>query len=244
MAVAGRAAARAVEAASQRALPGANLLELEQVARETLAAEGARPALLNYKPPFAAETYEFATCLSLNDEVIHGLPRVYVLQEGDVLGIDLAAEVDGWYGDTCVTVAVGRISPAARRLIDVTRHSLQVGLEFCRPGRTLGDIGHAIERYVRKHGLSPMRNICGHGIGRSLHEEGLDVFNYGKPGRGTRLQPGMTFCLEPMITTGRGEPASRRGEPWPVVTADRHPGAHFEHTIAITEDGPLILTLP
>jgi methionyl aminopeptidase len=215
---------------------------LEEVARESLRSLGARPALLGYHPGFSETPYQFATCLSVNDEVIHGTPRKKLLKEGDLLGIDLVAEIDGWHADTAITVGVGHVTPRAKKLLKVTEESMWLGIQQCHAGNTLGDVGHAIQRHVEKHGCSILKNMVGHGVGTAVHEAGLDVANFGKPKVGTRLEVGMTFCVEPMVTAGRGDMKHRKDDPWAVVTKDGSIGAHFEHTVGITPDGPRILT--
>jgi methionyl aminopeptidase len=242
MAEAGLAARFALRALADFAQPEVSLLELEALAIETLRQHGARPALLGYHPGFSAVVYQHATCLSVNDEVIHGVPRPRKLREGDVLGIDLVAEIGGWHADTAITVGVGGISPRAQKLLRVTQESLDKGIEVCVPGNTVGDIGHAIQRHVERNGFSILKNMVGHGVGTAVHEPGLDIANTGRPRTGIRLEPGMTFCVEPMVTAGRGDNKHRRDDPWAVVTKDGSIGAHFEHTVGITEDGYRILT--
>ncbi|MDX2065799.1 MAG: type I methionyl aminopeptidase [Fimbriimonadaceae bacterium] len=242
MAVAGAAARAALAALAEAAQPDASLLDLEALAIETLRQHGARPALLGYHPGFSAVVYQHATCLSVNDEVIHGVPRPRKLREGDVLGIDLVAEIEGWHADTAITVGVGEITPRAQKLLRVTEESMMKGIEVCVPGNTVGDIGHAIQRHVERNGFSILKNMVGHGVGTAVHEPGLDIANTGRPKSGVRLEPGMTFCVEPMVTAGRGDNKHRRDDPWAVVTKDGSIGAHFEHTVGVTDDGFRILT--
>lgn len=243
MAAAGSAVADALRQVAAAAQPGVLLLELEGVAREALARHNANPALLGYHPAFSQTAYQFATCLSLNDEVIHGTPRKKALREGDVLGIDMVGEIEGWYADSAITVAIGTVGPRVQKLLRVTEEALYLGIQRARPGNTMGDIGSAVQRHVEKAGFSVLRNMVGHGVGTAVHEAGLDVPNFGRPGGGIRLEPGMTFAIEPMVAAGRPDVKHRRDDPWAVVTKDGHVGAHFEHTVGITEDGVRVLTL-
>jgi methionyl aminopeptidase len=243
MAAAGKVAALALKSLSDAAKPGVSLLELEALALEVLATNGAKPSLLNYHPGFSLTAYQFGTCLSVNDEVIHGTPRKKLLREGDVLGIDLVANIDGWHADTAITVGVGEVSNRALKLMRITEESMWHGIEQSRSGNTMGDIGYAIQRHVEKNGFSILKNMVGHGVGTAVHEPGLDVLNTGRPKSGIRLEVGMTFCVEPMVTAGRGDMKHRKDDPWAVVTKDGSLGAHFEHTVGVTEDGPRVLTL-
>jgi methionyl aminopeptidase len=246
MAEAGRAAARSLAAVAAAAQAGVKLTDLEEVTKTTLRENGARPALLGYHPGFSAVSYLYATCLSVNDEVIHGTPRPIELRNGDVLGIDLVAEIDGWHADTAITIIVGPKphAPRAEKLLEVTEKAMWLGIEKCRPGSTLGDVGSAIQRHVEKNRFSILKQMVGHGVGTAVHEPGLDVANIGRPGAGIRIREGMTFCVEPMVTAGRGDYKHRKNDPWAVLTKDGSLGAHFEHTVGITKDGPRILTLP
>ncbi|RYG32475.1 type I methionyl aminopeptidase [bacterium] len=243
MAAAGRVAALTIQALKAAVAPGVNLLELEQLAKDTMKGHGARPGLLNYHPGFSPVVYRYATCLSLNDEVIHAEPRDYKLKENDVIGLDLVAELDGWFADTAWTALVGEGAPVARKLLNVTEKSMWLGIEQCRAGNTLGHIGGAVQRHVEKNGFHVLREMVGHGVGTAVHEGGLDVANFGRPGSGRRLEVGMTFAVEPMVSTRSGKVKHRKGDPWAVVTTDGGLGAHFEHTVAVTADGPRVLTL-
>jgi len=244
MAAAGSAAARAVKAMRDAIVPGqTTTMDLEEVARETLASLGAKPALLGYHPPFSKVAYQHATCISVNDEVIHGVPNsTRVLRKGDIVSLDLVAEVDGWLADTTITALVGDVNPKAQRLVDVTRAALLRGIEVIRPGLRLGDLGNAIQKVVEKNGMSVVRELAGHGIGRTVHEEGLDVYNFGRPGTGVELQPGMTFAVEPMVAAGKPNVEHRGGDPWTIYTKDRSLACHWEHTVAVTENGCRVLT--
>jgi len=242
MFAAGQAIGHTLKRLGAAAVVDANLLELEEMARESLKEFGAEPSLLGYHPSFSPVAYQHATCLSVNDEVIHGVPHDYKLREGDVLGVDLCAHIDGWHADSAITVGVGEINPKAKKLLRVTEESMYLGIEKCWPGSTLGDVGAAIYRHVSRNGFDVLKNMCGHGVGTAVHEPGLDVANFGRPGAGVRLQPGMTFCVEPMVTIGKGDATHRKGDPWAVITKDKSIGAHFEHTVAVTKTGPRMLT--
>lgn len=221
-------------ALAEAALPGVKTKELDRIARERIERAGARPSFLGYRG------YPATLCISVNDQVIHGIPGERKLEDGDIVGLDLGCIVDGFHGDAARTVEVGRASDQARQLMRVTEEALQLGIAQCYAGRRLGDVGHAIQRHAEAHGYSVVRDFCGHGIGTSLHEE-PQVPNYGSPKRGTRLQAGMTIAIEPMITLG--SPVTKTlSDKWTVVTADGSLSAHFEHTVAITPDGPRILT--
>jgi len=243
MAVAGRAAALTLQRMRASAVPGVSTMELEEVARAELSQHGARPALLGYHPRFSKVPYEFATCISVNDEVIHGQPSPKrYLREGDVVGLDLVADVDGWLADTAITVIVGKGSLKAQRLLSVTQEALRHGISKAHVGSRMGDVSSAVQRLVERNGFGVIRELSGHGVGSQVHEEGIDVPNIGFPGKGIPLRVGMTFCIEPMVTAGPPGIKHRPGDPWAVVTRDGSIGAHFEHTVAITEQGARILT--
>ncbi len=243
MAVAGKAAAHALRAMKSVAAPGMTTMDLEDIARSELQTHNARPALLGYHPRFSKVPYEFATCISVNDEVIHGLPsRQRILREGDVVGLDLVADVDGWLADTAITIVVGKGSPKAQKLLSVTQEALRHGIAKATAGAKMGDISSAVQRLVERNGFGVIRELSGHGVGTEVHEEGIDVPNFGIAGKGLPLQVGMTFCIEPMVTAGAPGIKHRPGDPWAVVTRDGSIGAHFEHTVAITESGARILT--
>jgi methionyl aminopeptidase len=243
---AGKAAAAALIAMRDAIVPGeTTTLQLDEIAGETLARYGAKAALNGYKPPFSPVSYLHNTCISVNDEIVHGVPRSdYVLQDGDIVGLDLVASVDGWHADSAITVPVGAISDKAKRLLTVTREALFKGIAQAKPGNHMGDIGFAIQRFVEQQKIGIAEDIVGHGVGESVHEAGLDVPNRGRAGNGVRLVPGMTFAIEPMLALGKGAILEKEGDPWTVFTKDHSLAAHFEHTVAITKSGALILTLP
>ncbi|MBI4193117.1 MAG: type I methionyl aminopeptidase [Candidatus Colwellbacteria bacterium] len=236
---AGEAVARIRDELASEARPGVVLREFEAHALSLIAKAGGRSAFMNYRAHDYDAPYPAATCLSLNDEVVHGLPRGIALKKGDLFKIDIGLELDGWIADTALTVPIGEVSADAKRLTDGTRRALEAAIDAARLGNRLGDIGAAIEEVARQHGLSVIDGLTGHGIGRKLHEQPT-VWNFGKRGTGIKLEVGMTLAIEPMMSVGSG--AIRETEHRIIVTADRSLAAHFEHTIAITSHVPMILT--
>jgi methionyl aminopeptidase len=221
---------------ARAAVPGVTTAELDRLAAARVRALGAEPAFLGY------HGYPASLCISVNDEVVHGIPSPRRrLEEGDVVGLDFGAVVEGWYGDAARTVGVGRIAPAAARLLDVCREALARAVAAARPGATLGHVGAAVQDWVEGQGFSVVREFVGHGIGRKLHEP-PHVPNYGSPGTGERLVPGMVLAIEPMVNAGRPD-VEQLDDGWTAVTADGSLSAHFEHTVAVTENGPVILGL-
>ncbi len=219
--------------------PGLSTGELERHARSQIEKRGLTSSFLDYAP-MGLPPYPAVLCVSVNEEIVHGIPGARVLREGDIVGIDFGIEREGFHGDSAVTVPVGEIPEERQRLLDVTLDSLHRGAEQMRPGRRLSDIGHAVQSRVEPEGFSVIRDFAGHGIGRRMHEDPW-VPNYGRPGTGPRLQPGWVFAIEPMVAVGRPEVRILEDE-WTAVTADGSLSAHFEHTVLITEDGPEILT--
>jgi methionyl aminopeptidase len=217
-------------------VPGITTKEMDRVAREHIEKAGARPAFLGYRG------YPATLCISVNEEVVHGIPGPRKLREGDIVGLDLGCVVDGFFGDAARTVAVGRVSEEAERLMRVTREALRAGIGLCHPGKRVGDIGHAVQTHAESHGYSVVREFVGHGIGTSLHEE-PQVPNYGPPGRRERLVPGMCLAIEPMVNVGRPE-VEVLADGWTAVTRDRSLSAHYELTVAVTSFGPWILSEP
>lgn len=221
--------------------PGARLSDLDDMVTEFIVARGAEPLYKGYRgsppthPPFPG-----TICASVNEEICHGLPGKRRLREGDIIGIDIGVRLNGWCGDACVTFPVGQVAPRVQKLLDVTRESLYVGIAAAQPGARLGDVGAAIQDHAEGHGYSVVREWGGHGVGRSLHEP-PSVSHVGPAGRGIRIRPGMVFTIEPMINVG-GPETKLLADGWTVVTADGTLSAQFEHTIAITKDGPLILS--
>lgn len=232
---AGRLAAACLDETLRLVQPGMSTQELDDFVADYAKRHGATSATLGYRG-FPAHL-----CTSVNEVICHGIPsRKHILNEGDIIGIDITLIVDGFFGDNAATIPVGSCSPQARALLDVTLDTLKAGIEAAQPGNRLGDIGHAIQSCAEPKGFSVVTDYVGHGIGRSFHEE-PQVPHHGVAGRGTRLAPGMTFTIEPMIN--EGVPGTRTlKDKWTAVTADGKLSAQFEHTIAITEDGPEILT--
>ena len=214
---------------------GVTLLELDTLAERVIRDGGGVPSFLGY------HGFPATLCLSPNSWVVHGIPNGYALQEGDILSIDCGAIVEGWHGDAAVTVPVGQVDEAARRLIDTTERAMWAGIAQVRAGNRLSDIGHAVERAAAAPGYGVVREYVGHGIGTSMHEE-PQVPNYGRPGRGLRLEVGLALAIEPMVNEG-GPETRVLDDGWTVVTRDGSRSAHFEHTVAITPDGPEVLTL-
>lgn len=232
---AGRITAKALRVVATVVRPGATTADLDRLAEEAIRAEGAVPAFKGY------HGFPGTLCTSLNDEVVHGIPGGRVLREGEIVSVDCGAIVDGYYGDSAMTFPVGEVSEEAKRLMAVTRESLEAGIARCVVGMRLYDISAAIQSVAERAGFSIVREYVGHGIGRSMHED-PQVPNYGKAGTGPTLKPGMVLAIEPMINAGRADVRSL-DDGWTVVTVDGSFSAHFEHTVAITENGPLVLTL-
>ncbi|GAA2606108.1 type I methionyl aminopeptidase [Actinomadura fulvescens] len=240
---AGRVVAHTLEAVRRAAEPGVPPAELDAVAARTIKEMGARPSFLGYQPDWAPTPYPGTVCLSVNDVVVHGLPSRRPLNEGDVLSIDCGAELGGYHGDAAITVAVGRTDEAAQALMDATRIALERGIEAARPGGRMGDIAHAVERTALEGGYGMPEGWGGHGIGTAMHED-PPVPNAGRPGKGLRLKEGLTIAIEPMFHEGGRNGIRVLPDGWSIATADGSRAAHFEHSVAITPDGPMILTLP
>ena len=231
-----RISAGALRVAGEAVQPGVTTEEIDRIAYEYIIKQGAKPNFLNYNG------FPAMACISINDEVIHGIPsKKRVIKEGDIVSIDLGAVLDGYNGDNAATFAAGKISPEAERLINTTRESLYKGIEAAVAGGRIGDISSAVQKYCEERGFSVVRDFVGHGIGAKLHED-PSVPNYGTPGRGVRLLPGMTLAIEPMINMG-GYEVRQLSDGWTIKTKDGGLSAHFEHTVAITADGPKILTV-
>lgn len=231
---AGRIVADALGELKGRVKPGVATRDLDRFAEEFILRRGAIPAFKGYRD------YPASLCTSVNDEIVHGIPSDRVLLEGDIIGMDLGAIVDGFYGDAAITVSVGKTEAPVERLLKVTEEALYRGIDQVRPGNRLSDISHAVQSYVEAEGYSVVRDFVGHGIGRQLHEE-PQVPNFGRPGQGPRLKVGMVLAIEPMVNIG--SPHVRiLSDHWTAVTQDGSLSAHFEHTVAVTENGPEILT--
>ena len=215
--------------------PGMSTLEIDVDVEEFIRSHGAIPAFKGYRG------FPATVCISINEEVVHGIPSASRhVKEGDIVGLDLGCIVEGYYADCAFTLAVGDVPARVQELLDVTRESLELGIKECRPGRRLSDVSHAIQSHVEGHGFSIVRAFVGHGIGRALHEE-PQVPNFGDPGRGPQLRPGMVLAIEPMVTMGSWE-VKILDDGWTAVTKDGSLAAHFEHTIAVTDSGPEVLT--
>ncbi|HUB05512.1 MAG TPA: type I methionyl aminopeptidase [Myxococcales bacterium] len=219
------------------ARPGVSTFEIDRVAERLIHEKGAKPAFKGYKG------FPACVCISINEEVVHGIPsKKRLLRDGDLLSLDFGVVCEGWYGDSAVTVPVGRVDAQSQKLIDVTRAAMHAGIAAIKPGARLHDIGHAVQALVEKNGFSIVRDFVGHGIGRHLHED-PQVPNYGDAGTGPRLRPGMVLAIEPMVNAGSPDVLLLE-DGWTAVTADGQRSAHFEHTVAVTETGASILTLP
>ena len=232
---AGRVVAEMLETCEQRAKPGMTTRDLDLLAREVLERRGARSNFLNY------HGFPAVICTSPNDVIVHGIPGSYRLKEGDILSVDCGAIIEGYHADAARTFAIGDVEEEAKRLMEATRHSLEAGIKWVRDGSRISDIGHAVQTVAEGAGYSVVREYVGHGIGTALHEE-PKVPNYGQPGRGIKLKVGHVLAVEPMVNAG-GPETAMYDDGWTVVTADGSLSAHFEHTIAVTDDGPEVLTV-
>lgn len=220
--------------------PGVTTLELNEAAAKMMSDAGARPAFLNYQP-HGMTPFPFVICASVNEQIVHGFSNERPLENGDIISVDMAAFYNGFVGDTAMTVAVGEVSDEIKQLIRVTEECLALGIEQCRPNNRIGDIGAAIQEHAEKNGYGVVRDYTGHGIGRSMHEA-PQIANYGRRGTKEKIRAGYCFAIEPMLNMGTYE-TKTLDDKWTVVTADGKPSAHCEHTIAVTADGPEILTL-
>jgi methionyl aminopeptidase len=240
MRAAGRLNALALAAVRAAIAPGVTTGELDALAEETIRKGGGLPIFKGYPGPVSP--FPASTCISINEELVHGIPGKRKLKEGDIVSVDCGTELEGFVGDAAFTAGVGEISAEARHLLEVTEASLYVGIEQMRAGKRTGDVGAAIQQYVESHGLRVTREYTGHGVGRHMHEE-PQVPNYGTPGRGAILRPGMTIALEPMVLIGTSRTRAL-SDHWTVVSQNGGLTAHFEHSVAVTEGEPLILTVP
>ena len=228
--------ARALKLGGEAVQPGVTTGEIDRIIRQYIESQGAKPNFLNYGG------FPASACISVNETVIHGIPGTYVIKEGDIVSIDTGAALHGFNGDNAATFSAGKVSAEAQALMDATRESLYEGIKAARAGNRVGDIGAAVQRYVEMRGYSVVRQFVGHGVGTDLHED-PSVPNFGTPGRGPKLLPGMTIAIEPMVNAGTHE-VRILGDGWTTVTKDGRLSAHFEHTVAITPDGPVIMTDP
>lgn len=237
MARAGTIVAETLSLLGEHVRPGTTTAELNNVADEFIRSQGGVPTFLGYRGPYP---YPASICTSPNEVVVHGIPGEYALREGDVLSVDVGVTLDGYVADSAYTFPVGEITPDAERLLEVGKAALEAGIQQAKAGGKLTDISHAVQRVTEEAGFSVVRSLVGHGVGRDMHED-PQIPNYGEPGRGPTLAPGMTLAIEPMITAGRHEVVVREDK-WTIATADGSLSAHFEHTVAVTEEGPRILT--
>ena len=238
MARAGEIVAEALALLGRHISPGTTTGELDRIADEFIRSRGGTPTFKGYRGPYP---YPASICTSPNDVVVHGIPNGYELKEGDVLSVDVGVTLDGYVADSAFTFPVGEIDPGAERLLEVCEAALHAGIEQARSGGKLTDISHAVQRVTEEAGFSVVKSLVGHGVGRSMHED-PQIPNYGEPGRGPTLAPGMTLAIEPMINAG-GQEVVVRPDQWTIATADGSLSAHFEHTVAVTEAGPRILTM-
>lgn len=237
---AGNLVARALGMIQPRIRPGVRLRDLDGLVEEFIVSEGATTVYKGYQPNPSVPPFPATICTAVNEEIVHGIPGRRRLREGDIVGIDIGAVLDGWVGDTCYTFPVGEISPEARKLLDVARDSLEGAVSEVRPGKRFGDVGAAIQEIAEGHGYGVVRELGGHGVGRDLHEE-PHINHFGQRGHGMRLREGMTFTIEPMINAG--SPGIRMmKDGWTIVTEDGKLSAQYEHSIAVTADGCEILT--
>ena len=230
--------AEVLQELKRRVAPGITTLDLDAIAEEMTLKKNAIPAFKGYN--VAGRIYPRCLCASVNEEIVHGIPTNRPLREGDIVGLDYGVIYEGFYGDSAITVGVGRVSEAAQRLMDITQQSLTEGIEQLREGKRLGDFGSVVQRRAEGAGYSVVRAFVGHGIGKKLHEE-PPVPNYGEPDRGLRLKAGMVLAVEPMVNVG-GYEVEIKDDGWTAVTKDGSLAAHFEHSVAITKEGPYILS--
>lgn len=234
MAEGGKILAKIMAELKRRVKSGITTKQLDKVAEDLVLKYGAKPSFKGY------QGFPATLCTSVNEEIVHGLPSERILKEGDIVSLDLGLFYKGFHTDMAVTLPVGRVLPEAQRLIRITKKCLKRGIRKVRPGNTIGDIGNTVQRYVESQGYNVVRELCGHGIGKKLHEE-PQILNYGSRKRGEKLKEGMTLCLEPMVALGRGE-IEKSEDGFCFKTRDRSLAAHFEHTVAVTKDGYRILT--
>jgi methionyl aminopeptidase len=235
MRAAGRLVGQVLQEMRQMVAPGITTLEVDAAADKMIRDAGAYPTFKGYNG------FPYSICASVNEQVVHGFPSTYELREDDIFSIDVGVTLNGFVGDTAATIPVGKVSDEKLKLIRVTEECLQLGIEQCREGNHLGDIGSAVQRHAEAHGYSVVRDYVGHGIGRRMHED-PQIPNYGKPGKGAKIKKGYVFAIEPMVNMGSHH-TKTLADGWTVVTLDGQPSAHAEHTVAITEEGPEVLTL-
>ncbi|MFN3946832.1 MAG: type I methionyl aminopeptidase [Aquificaceae bacterium] len=234
-----------LEEVAQAVKPGISTYELDMIARQATKKRGAKPAFLNYKPPFSNESFPASLCVSVNEAVVHGLPKKeQIIKEGDIVSLDFGAYVDGYAGDSAITVAVGQISKEKEMLMKATKEALEEAVKVCMPGNWVSDIVDAIYKVAKKYGVYPLKNLGGHGIGRKVHEDPFipnHPANLIQENKDYKLRQGMVLAVEPMLSLGTDE-ISHNGDRWTVITADRSPAAHYEYVVAVTKQGPIVLT--
>lgn len=234
-------AADTLQALKPLVVPGITTQDLEEAGRDIIAKFGAKSACYGYQ--HGSHRYPAHTCISVNEEVVHGIPSFKkVLREGDIVSLDIVVAYNGYIGDNAFTVPVGRVSKEVEKLLRVTREALELGVKAAQVGGHIGDVSNAVQTYVESHGFSVVRDMVGHGVGQTMHEP-PEIPNFGRKGTGVKLRPGMTLAIEPMVNLG-GWRTRTLSDGWTVVTTDGSPSAHFEHTVLTTEDGPEILTIP
>ena len=238
-----RVAAAVLAKMRELAAPGISTYDLDQEAKKIIEGYGARSACYNYRTSRGQRPYPAYTCISVNEEVVHGIGSIKrILRPGDIVSLDVVVEFNGWIGDNATTVRIAPVDPSVDRLLQITEAALYHGIEHAKVGNRIGDISHAIQTYVEGHGFSVVRDMVGHGVGRSMHEE-PQIPNFGRKGTGEKIRPGMTLAIEPMVNMGTHR-IETLADGWTIVTADGKPSAHFEHTVLTTETGPEILTIP
>lgn len=221
--------------------PGITTYDLDQIGRDLIASFGARSACYGYQ--LHSRRYPAYTCLSVNEEVVHGIGSLKrILRDGDIISLDVVVEYNGYIGDNATTVPVGAIAPRTAELLRITEEALQIGIKEARVGNRIGDISHAVQTFVESHGFSVVREMVGHGVGREMHEE-PQIPNFGRKNSGEKIKPGMTLAIEPMVNLGAYQ-VRTLSDGWTIVTSDGKPSAHFEHTVLTTDSGPEILTIP
>ncbi|MBI2518248.1 MAG: type I methionyl aminopeptidase [Opitutae bacterium] len=226
----------------EQARPGVTTYDLDQIGRDLIASYGARSAPYGYRHG-SGRPFPAYTCLSVNEEVVHGIGSLKrILRDGDIIALDVTVEYNGYIGDNAITVPIGHIAPRVAELLKVTERALYIGIEQAQVGNRIGDISHAIQVYVEAHGFGIVREMVGHGVGQSMHEE-PQIPNFGRKGTGEKIKPGMTLAIEPMVNLGVHQ-VRTLSDGWTIVTADGKPSAHFEHTVLTTDSGPEILTVP
>ena len=239
----GRITAACLELLSENVRAGVTTRELDRMAEDFIRSNGGKPEFKGYPGSPGAPDFPGSICASPNAMIVHGIPGSYRLKDGDVISLDVGVRYEGFVTDSATTVAVGEIPPDAEGLLKTTQQCLAAAAEQVRAGKRLGDIGHAIQSLAESRGYGVVRDLVSHGVGRKMHED-PQIPNYGRPGTGSRLQPGMTFAIEPMITLGDYDIRISEWDGWSIYTADNSLSAHYEHTVAVTENGPWILTEP